>query len=70
MKTNRFKTNQKGFLEVLVIILIALILLQFLGIDIDSILAKEGVKEFIVYVKDMLSLVWKDFLYIVKAVFE
>lgn len=67
MKTNRFKTNQKGFLEVLVVILIALILLRFLGISVDGILAKEGVKEFFTYVKDMLVLVWEDFLKIIGA---
>ncbi|MES2985570.1 MAG: hypothetical protein V4686_00405 [Patescibacteria group bacterium] len=67
MKINQHKSNQKGFLEVLVIILIALILLRFLGIDIDAILAKEGVQSFFAYVKDMLVLVWGDFMKIINA---
>lgn len=70
MKINQYKTNQKGFLEVIVVVLIALILLRFLGISVESIWAKDAVKEFVGYVKDMLALVWKDFMYIVNAVLE
>ena len=57
MKTNK---QQGGFLELIVIILIALILLRFLNIDINGILAKAWVKEFIIYTKEMLILVWQD----------
>ena len=65
----RKKNNtQKGFLELIVIILIALILLRFLGIDIETILAKQWVKDFFGYVKDMLVLVWQDFLEIISAI--
>jgi hypothetical protein len=63
-----YKSKEKGFLEIIVIVLIALILLRFLGISVDGILAKEGVKEFFAYTKDMLVLVWEDVLKIVKAV--
>lgn len=63
-------TKQKGFLEIIVVILIALILLRFLGISVESILAKQWVQEFIGYVKDMLILVWQDFLRLVTAVKE
>lgn len=62
------KGNQDGFLELIVIILVALILLRFLGIDINSILAKGWVKEFISYTKEMLILVWQDLVSIFKAV--
>lgn len=61
-------TQQKGFLELIVIILIALILLRFLGISIEGILAKAWVKEFLVYVKDMLILVWQDIVSIYGAI--
>lgn len=65
----RKKPNtQKGFLELIVIVLIALILLRFLGIDIQTILAKQWVKDFFGYVKDMLVLVWQDLLEIVGAI--
>lgn len=67
MKT-QYKTNQKGFLEVIVVILVALILLRFLGINIEDIIANNAVKEFFGYVKDMLVLVWEDFMKIVGAI--
>lgn len=65
MKNNR---QQGGFLELIVIVLVALILLRFLNIDISGILAKEWVKEFIGFTKEMLTLVWQDILMIYKAV--
>lgn len=66
MKKNN--TQQSGFLELIVIILVALILLRFLDIDISAFLAKEWVKEFIVYTKEMLALVWQDILTIYRSV--
>ena len=66
---NQIKINkQKGFLELIVIILIALILLKFLNIDINAFLAKAWVKDFISYIKEMLILVWQDIVAIYKAV--
>lgn len=65
MKTNK---QQGGFLELIVIILVALILLRFLNIDINGILAKAWVKEFIGYTKEMLILVWQDIVSIFNAV--
>jgi hypothetical protein len=62
------KENQDGFLELIVIILVALILLRFLDIDINGILAKGWVKEFITYTKEMLVLVWQDLISIFKAI--
>lgn len=67
MKRKNLNT-QKGFLELIVIVLIALILLRFLGIDIEAILAKQWVKDFFGYVKDMLILVWQDVLQIITSV--
>ncbi len=67
MKRKKLNT-QKGFLELIVIVLIALILLRFLGIDIQTILAKQWVKDFFGYIKDMLILVWQDFLEIIGAI--
>lgn len=65
MKTKR---QQGGFLELIVIILIALVLLRFLNIDIDVILTKLWVKEFIGYTKEMLLLVWQDLIAIFYAI--
>lgn len=64
-KINR---KQGGFLELVVIVLISLILLRFLDIDINSIFAKVWVKEFIMYTKEMLTLVWQDIITIFNAV--
>lgn len=61
-------STQKGFLELIVIVLIALILLRFLGIDLKAVLAKEWVRDFFGYVKDMLVLVWQDIVAIVQSI--
>ncbi len=60
MMKNNIRTQRGGFLELIVIVFIALILLRFLNVDIDSILTKVWVKEFITYTKEMLLLVWQD----------
>lgn len=65
---NKKPVNQKGFLELIVIILIALILLRFLGIDIQAVFAKEWVRDFFGYIKDMLVLVWRDIVAIFHAI--
>ena len=63
-----YKSQQKGFLELIVIVLIALILLRFLNIDIKAVLAKEWVKDFFGYVRDTMIIVWQDVVSIYKAV--
>ncbi len=68
MKNNFQQNKQKGFLELIVIVLVALILLKFLDIDINAILAKQWVKDFIAYTKDMLILVWQDLVDIFNAI--
>jgi hypothetical protein len=69
MKTNlKHVSQQGGFLELIVIILIALVLLRFLNIDINVILTKLWVKEFIGYTKEMLLLVWQDLVAIFYAI--
>lgn len=68
MRNTYSNTQQKGFFEIIIIVLIALILLRFLGIDIESVLAKAWVQEFFGYVKDMLILVWQDIVKIFTAI--
>ncbi len=68
MMKNNPRNNQKGFLELIVIILVALILLKFLDIDINAFLAKDWVKEFFAYTKDMFVLVWQDIVSIYNAI--
>lgn len=65
---NKKPSTQKGFLELIVIILIALILLRFLGIDVQAVFAKEWVRDFFGYMKDMLVSVWKDVVAIFHAI--
>lgn len=60
--------QQGGFLELIVIVLVALILLRFLNIDINGFLAKGWVKEFIGYTKEMLILVWQDIVAIYRSI--
>lgn len=59
------KSNQRGFLEILVVIIIALVLLNVLGIDIKEVLAKPWVKEFAAYIVSLMKIVWRDILEIV-----
>lgn len=68
MKNNLGKNSKRGFLELIVIILVALILLKFLDIDINAFLAKEWVQDFISYTKEMLILVWQDLVDIFNAI--
>ncbi len=70
MKKNNqiIKREQGGFLELIVIIFIALILLRFLNLDIGVILSKTWAQEFITYTKEMLILVWRDIVTIFNAI--
>ena len=68
MHKHKRPQHQKGFLELIVIVLIAFIRLRFLDIDIQAVLAKEWVQDFLRYVKDMLILVWQDAVGIFKAI--
>ncbi len=57
---NKPSKNNKGFVELIVVIIVALVVLQLLHIDIRTLLAKEWVHNFAIYVRDMLKLVWAD----------
>ncbi len=57
--------TKKGFLEIIVVIIIALVLLNVLGIDIKDILAKPWVKDFAQFIWNLLKIVWDDVLQIV-----
>lgn len=60
MMKNNYKKQQGGFLELVVIVLVALILLKFLNIDITVFFAKAWVQEFVMYTKEMLLSIWRD----------
>lgn len=59
------KSQQGGFLEIIVAIIIALVILNVLGIDIKEVLAKPWVREFGAYMVSMLKIVWQDILEII-----
>ncbi|MEI6042368.1 MAG: hypothetical protein WCQ00_02260 [bacterium] len=61
-------SNQKGFIEIIVVLIIALVLLNVLGIDLKAVLAKDSVKQFITYAKDLIVLVWNDLKMLVDAI--
>jgi hypothetical protein len=58
-------TNQKGFLQIIVAIIIALVLLNVLGINISEVLAKPWVREFGAYIVSLMRIVWQDILLII-----
>jgi hypothetical protein len=60
--------NNKGFIEIIVVIIVALVLLNLIGIDLKAVLAKESVKQFFGYAKDMTILVWNDLKLIVEFI--
>ena len=60
--------NNKGFIEIIVVIIVALVLLNLMGIDLKAVLAKESVRQFFTYVKDMIILVWSDLKLIVEFI--
>ena len=61
MKNTSNQISKKGFIEIIVVIIVALVLLNLIGVDLKAVLAKESVKQFGGYVKDMCILVWDDF---------
>ncbi|MES3005548.1 MAG: hypothetical protein V4664_01225 [Patescibacteria group bacterium] len=52
--------KSSGFIEIIVVIIVALVGLHLLGIDLTDILSKQWVKDFAIYVRDLLILVWND----------
>jgi hypothetical protein len=64
-RLSKFDSKQGGFLELIVVIIIALILLHVLGIDLKSVLAQPWVKDFFTYMIALLKIVWQDILEIV-----
>jgi hypothetical protein len=62
---NSSHKNQKGFLELIVIVIVALVLLNVLGISIGDVLSKPWVKDFATFIISLLKIVWGDILQII-----
>jgi hypothetical protein len=52
--------GQGGFLQIIIVIIVALIALHLLGINLKDLLSKQWVQDFAIYVRDLLKLVWAD----------
>jgi hypothetical protein len=60
MRGISYGQSRRGFIQILVVIVLALVILHLLDIDIQTVLARPGVHDFAVYIKQMLVLVWQD----------
>ncbi len=65
-----YRNQSGGFVEFIVAIVISIVMLHLLGINVVSVLSKPAVREFALYVKDILILVWNDLLQILVFVRE
>lgn len=62
---NKIQTQQGGFLQIIVAIIIALVILNVLGINLSEVLAKPWVREFGAYIVSLMRIVWQDILLII-----
>lgn len=62
---NKKQIQQGGFLQIIVAIIIALVLLNVLGINLSEVLAKPWVREFGAYIVSLMRIVWQDILLII-----
>lgn len=61
--------SSKGFIQIIVVIIIGLVLLRLIGVNIVEWLNTPAVKDFSLYVRDMLKAVWADLKSIVSFFF-
>lgn len=59
------QTQQGGFLQIIVAIIIALVIINVLGIDLREVLARPWVREFGAYIVSLMRIVWQDILLII-----
>lgn len=64
-KDSETKNANGGFLQIIVAIIIALVILNVLGIDLREVLAKPWVREFGAYIVSLMKIVWQDILLII-----
>lgn len=57
--------QQGGFLQIIVALIIALVILNVLGVDLREVLAKPWVREFGAYIVSLMKIVWQDILLII-----
>lgn len=59
-----------GFIQIIVIVIIGLVLLRLIGVNVIEWLNTPAVKDFSLYVRDMLKAVWADLVSIVTFFFK
>ena len=59
-----FPKNKKdeGFIQLIILLIIALLVLHFLNISLKSLLSMQSVRDFFVYLWGLSKLIWQDFL--------
>jgi hypothetical protein len=62
--------SSSGFIQIIVVIIIGLVLLRLIGVNIVEWLNTPAVKDFSLYVRDMLKAVWFDLKSIVSFFFQ
>lgn len=55
-----YQSGEQGFVEFIVVIIIALVILHYLNIDLGTLLQKEWVRNLAIFIRDLLKLVWND----------
>ncbi len=79
MSNNQFMSETKssahirantGFIQIIVVIIVGLVLLRLIGVNIVEWLNTPAVKDFSLYVRDMLKAVWADLKSIVTFFFK
>lgn len=62
------QSTQSGFISLVLTIIAVLLILHFLGIKVTDILSAPWVKEVIIYMWQLLKIVWADFITIIQFV--
>lgn len=72
MRNNlKLRQNQSGgFVELIVTVIISIVMLNLLGVDVVSFLAKPAVRDFAIYTRDIIVMVWNDIVAIVSFFIE
>ncbi len=55
--------NQKGFVQLLILLLVVLIALSYFGIDLEQVFAKPLIRKNVVFTWNTAQRVWNDYIY-------
>jgi len=63
MQTKRYKPQDKGFIKLLVSIIIALIILSYFGFDLRSLIESPQTQANLNYFLDLLKNIWDNYIW-------